>query len=413
MTVCLKSRSSVPAILFGMTMLAVNVISADVFVLKSGAKLQGRTVPDETNPRSVRVETSTGIVVQLNSSQIVQRTRVPESIVAYDRIAPKTPDNSAEQWKLSLWCRENKLEVQQREHARRAIELDPGNTDAWRALGYAELDGKWQTQREFFEDRGYVFYRGKWRLPQVVDVMEEKSRIEILEREWFGRLRQWRLQLDGEHAIEAAEKLSSIRDPHALKAIAENLRKERSSRTRLLYVSSLVGIPDQRAIELLIATALSDPDIEVFHTCSEKIVGLQRSGLAKSIVGSLQDRRNVRVNRTAYILGELGDRDVIPALITKLVTTHYVTAAGSGQITTTLVKSPNPAGATAQLANLPSDGISVGGSAEKIAYQVPNQEVLKALVRLSGGQTFGFDARAWTNWWAISSRQPPITRALK
>ena len=377
---------------------------ADVFALKTGAQLQGRSVDEGTSDRrSVLIETSTGVVLRLGTSQITQRTRDSEALAEYERIAPKTADNAAAQWKLSQWCRDRKLEFQRREHARRVIELDASHADAWRALGYIEIDGKWQTQREFFEDRGYVYYRGKWRLPQVVDVLEERNRIELLEREWFGRLRQWRLQLDSEHSTEASTKLLSIRDPHALKAIADNLRREKSPSVRLLYVSSLATIPDRRALNLMIATALSDPNIEVFHACADKVVGLQRSDLAKVLVGSLQDSRNVRVNRTAYILGQLGDREVIPALIEKLVTTHYVIKPGNGQVTTTLVKSPNPTNAATQLANMPSDGLTVGQSPERIAYQIPNQEVLKALVQLSGGQSFGFDPQAWINWWTVAS----------
>jgi hypothetical protein len=376
----------------------------DVFVLKSGAQLQGRCVEDAADGRrSVQIETATGVMVRLGSSQIAQRTRESDSLAEYERIAPKTADTVADQWKLALWCRDHKLESQRQEHARRVIELDPNQAEAWRSLGYTEIGGEWKTQRQFFEDRGYVFYRGQWRLPQVVDVLEERSRVQLLEREWFGRLRQWRIQLTAEQSNEISEKMSSIRDPQALKALAENLRREKSPAIRLLYVSSLATIPDKRAIDLLVATALSDPDVEVFHTCADQLVALQRSDLAKTLVESLQDSRNLRVNRAAYILGRLGNRDVIPALISKLVTTHFVTRPTGGQVTTTFAKSPTGSGPATQLANMSGAGISIGQSAETIGYRVPNQEVLKALVRLSGGQSFGFDSQAWTNWWAISS----------
>jgi hypothetical protein len=376
-------------------------------MLKSGAQLEGRCVEEATEGRrSVQIETATGVVIRLGASQISQRTRGSDALAEYERIAPKTPDTAADQWQLSLWCRDHKLESQRREHARRVIELDPNQADAWRSLGYTEIGGQWKTQREYFEDRGYVFYRGKWRLPQVVDILEEKNRIELLEREWFGRLRQWRTQLVSDQSEEVSERFKTIRDPNALKAIAENLRLETSPEVRLLYVSSLTSIPDRRAMDLLIFTALNDPHVEVFHACADQLVSLQRSDLPKRLVESLQDARNQRVNRAAYVLGELGNRDVIPALISKLVTTHHVSRPSSGQVTTTLVKSGPGIGPATQLANMPA-GISVGQSAESIFYRVPNQEVLRALVRLSGGQSFGFDSQAWTNWWAVASQPAP------
>jgi hypothetical protein len=49
---------------------------------------------------------------------------------------------------------------------------------------------------------------------------------------------------------------------------------------------------------------------------------------------------------------------------------------------------------------------TAGRQAKTVPYQVANQEVLTALVTLSGGQSYGFDQRAWMHWWASASRRP-------
>jgi hypothetical protein len=47
---------------------------------------------------------------------------------------------------------------------------------------------------------------------------------------------------------------------------------------------------------------------------------------------------------------------------------------------------------------------TAGRTPKSAPVQIANQEVLAALVKLSGGQSFGFDERAWMNWWASASR---------
>ena len=49
-----------------------------------------------------------------------------------------------------------------RDPARRAVELDPGNETARTGLGFVQQDGKWIPEEEAHRARGQVQYRGKW-----------------------------------------------------------------------------------------------------------------------------------------------------------------------------------------------------------------------------------------------------------
>jgi hypothetical protein len=50
--------------------------------------------------------------------------------------------------------------------------------------------------------------------------------------------------------------------------------------------------------------------------------------------------------------------------------------------------------------------MSVGGGSKEVHLWIENQEVLRALVALTG-ENFEFDQRAWKSWYA--SQRKPVT----
>ena len=382
----------------------------DVFVLRSGARIHGDWVNAGESPiRRYIVRPQPGGQVTFAMHQVVEHVREPKEIAQYEQLAPQRPDTIAEQWQLAEWCRTNGLKEQRRQHLWRVIELDSDHQAARQALGFTEIQGKWVTTKDFQSQKGLVYYQGKWRLPQEVDVIEERRQIERQERDWFGRIKTWRSQLGTDRDAEARKNLTSISEPTAFKALSENLRREKSPLLRPLLVTAVASIRNAAATELIIQTALNDPDAEVFHTCVDHLVARQIPGLPKICAGFLKDANNRRVNRAAYILGRLGDQKTIPALAAALVTTHQV-ALPANRATSASFVQPTPGESTTAAAATPSMGFSdamafsAGRQAKSQSYQVANQEVLAALVKLSGGQSFGFDERAWMNWWASASR---------
>lgn len=384
-------------------------VHGDVFVLKNGARLQGDWLnPDEAPIRQYVVRWRPGSQITLDPHQVTEHIREPSSFAEYEQFAPTRADTVAEQWGIAEWCRERGLKQQRQHHLWRVIELEPDHQAARVALGFSEIDGKWVTTKEFFKDRGFVYYQGKWRLPQEVDLIEERRQFERQERDWFGRLKTWRGQLGTDRDAEAMRNLATIHEPTALKAVAENLRRERSQRVRLLLIGSLANIRSGAAIELLIQTALNDADPEIFHACADKLVALRSPALAKVLTDVLRDANNRRVNRAAHLLGRIGDRKSIPALAAALVTTHQIAIPAQPGTNASFVQpvAPSNSPTGAAMAAIPGGGMSftAGRQAKSLSYQVANQEVLGALVKLSDGLSFGFDQRAWMNWWASASR---------
>jgi hypothetical protein len=386
--------------------LAIAVPAAgDEFVLRSGARLRGDWKnPGETGSRTFLIHTESGISLRVDSSQVVEHVREAAAITDYWQVAPTFADNVDEQWRLAEWCAQRGLEKERREHLRRVVELDPQQARAWQALGYHEIDGKWVTRQGYLEEQGLVYYRGRWRLPQEVHVMEERRKKETLEREWFARLKNLRQQAEVDK--EKGSQIAAVRDPHALRALSSHLRRERSPGWRLLYVEAVAQIQDPRAIQLLIETALNDPDAEVFHACADHLSASQSSDITKSLTDALREPVNSRINRAAHLLARRGDQRMIPVLVEALVTTHYVANPAGGRTAYTMAQATGSSPFSTNGASAADAGSTAGleRGPRMVPVQVANQDVLAALVHLSGGESFGFDQRAWSNWWSLAAR---------
>ena len=75
--------------------------------------------------------------------------------------------------------------ARQREvHLRRIIELDPepsaGEVRAWLSV----LQGQWITRSDARRKEGYEYYKGQWRTPQEIEILEEPRKHEQAETDW-------------------------------------------------------------------------------------------------------------------------------------------------------------------------------------------------------------------------------------
>jgi hypothetical protein len=52
-------------------------------------------------------------------------------------------ENADAQWRLALWCEQNRLDSQAVAHLHRVVQLDPRREAAWKRLGYKKAAGQW------------------------------------------------------------------------------------------------------------------------------------------------------------------------------------------------------------------------------------------------------------------------------
>jgi hypothetical protein len=382
---------------------------ADVFFLHNGGQVRGRWVNrGDRSPKTYVIETIQGGRLALDASQVRQAVSEKPAVDQYERIAAKFPDTIDGQWKLAEWCRENGLREQRERHLRRIIMLDPNHAGARRGLGYSQVRGQWVTREEIQTQRGYVLYDGRWRLGQEVDLLEAEKKLDQAEKEWLTRLVRWREMLGTERSQDAVKSISGIRDPHAVKGLTQLLGDERHRGAKMLYIDALARIGNRAAIQALFLSTLRDPDVEVFHACLDKIVEIAPPHIAEEYVKVLKDENNARLNRAAHALGRLNDESALSPLIDALITTHHVIIPKRSDAYTTTFLKPATSGLSGpggSLSPLGGTSFSAGDETKVIPRTARNEEVLQALINLSGGVNFGFDVRAWKSWLANENRR--------
>ena len=388
----------------------------DYLLLHSGARVEGQWVNhDAFAAESYVMVTSDGVRLTLDRGQVKQAVRQSPDETEYERLASAADDTVDTHWKLVAWCREHHLPSQARAHLRRIVEIDAGQSAAWRALGYTRKNDQWVTQRQWQEEQGYVFYRGRWRTSQEVELLEAKRKIELAEREWAKRLKALRAGLYGKGAQEAYTELIAIRDPLAVRSLAAAYQKEDIPAVRSAYVGVLGQIESTAALATLMTISLDDPHPDLRDAALGQVVPRKTPSVVEAYVRRLKDPNNVRVNRAATALARLDEPSAIGPLIEALITVHEVqqgktlyrrtSSPGATNVKYTVVHSSPPVGLPPDAVTGPSTSFAPGSQADTVLVPVFNQDVLSALVKLSGGVSYGFDQPTWRTWHNVQRQQ--------
>jgi hypothetical protein len=378
------------------------VCRAEVFVLANGGRISGELMNREEKPRKQYIIKVAGQgQVTLAAAQVEQVLNRRAEEEEYEKIRPVYPDTVEGQWALAEWCRHQKLPVERETHLKRIIELDANNADARRALGFVQIEGQWTTQDALMIERGYKRYKNRWMLQQQIDLIENKSKLENAQHEWFQNIKRWRGWLDTDRDSQARENFRNISDPLAIRALVAGLRDEPSVPVRLIYIDVLAKLNTPETARALAIASIEDPDNEVRLTCLDRLQTEKRPDVIAYYVSKLRakDNPNPTINLAGVALGHMKDPSAIGPLIDSLVTTHTFKIAkpgGDNAMSTSFGKGPNGGGT----------GMSMGAGPSKITQQFTNEGVLNALIAITG-QSFGFDQRVWRTWY--SSQKKPET----
>ena len=401
------SRALIGWLAIVFVMVSRPALRAEVFSLEGGGRLEGDWINKSEKPLTAYVVRRNGVVITLPLHQVLDVVRRSPTELEYDKRAPATADTLGAQWDLAEWCRNAGLSQQRKVHLQRVIELDPNHRKARAALGYVFKDGRWTTQEVLHREDGYELYRGKWRTPQEIEILEADSRLEISQKDWLSKLTRLRRDLDEPGKSRAAlETLAAIKDPVAIGPLGQMLSRERARQVKALYVDMLLGMAASdaslqgRVLPLLISHAMKDKDIEVFYYIVDQLAKQKQPLVTERFVDFLASASNEEVNRGAEALGKLHDSSAIAPLIEALITKHQQIRRG--------------AGANASTVGM-VDGNSFfkqGDETQIVILHVQNQHVLASLGKLTGVD-FGFDQKAWRSWHAqdkISreSQQPVV-----
>jgi len=391
--------SGLPFVVLMFVGASVCAASGDVFVLQGGGQISGELVNRNESPRRhYVVEAGDGVRITLDASVVEKVLREKPVEAEYERIRPTYADTAEAQWELAQWCRQHKLNPHRETHLERGVELAPDHAEARRALGYSRIDGRWVKREEIMLQRGYVRYKGQWKLPQEIELIERKQQQDAAQQEWFLKLKQWRGWLGGDRDRVARDNLRAIDDPAAVKALDAALRDESNPHWRLLFVEALARIASPEAVRSLAEAAVFDPVEDIRLCCLDHLQKKRRPEVTSYFVGKLRDKDNQVVNLAAVGLGRMKDPASLGPLIDALITTHTFKVSRPGGDNATSASFGGGPG-------MSGSGMSAGGGPRLIRQHISNQAVLDALTAATG-RNFGFDQRAWRQWLAAEKKLP-------
>ncbi|HEY1066583.1 MAG TPA: HEAT repeat domain-containing protein, partial [Pirellulales bacterium] len=296
---------------------------ADVFELASGGRVVGDLLNEKEVPRQTyEVKTPLGIVVSLDRAAVRKQEKQRPALEEYAEIKPTYPDTVAGQLKLAEWCRSRHLYAQRTEHIKRVVELDPTHVEARRILGHVKIDGNWVSPDQAMAARGYVEFKGRWRLPQEIEAMQLRVSRDKAEREWFAKIERWKTAMIERNSAEDRKRISSIDDPLALRALRQKLTEEPNRDIRVLYLEAINTIGGPAANELLAVASLRDYDQEVRLSALDYLEKTRPPEVVFIYMKALRNSDATIINRAGYYLGALGSDSAVPSLIDALVTQH-------------------------------------------------------------------------------------------
>lgn len=246
---------------------------------------------------------------------------------------------------------------------------------------------------------GYIRHSGGWRTAQEIEIIERNDRANLAQKQWQRKIERLRQQVTAATSGQAAEELREITDPDAIPALTAALAGDVNRQIRLLYMESLVRIGTPAAQMALVSAALDHPDPETRIDATERLATLAPQTAATAAAAALAGADNARINRAAAVLARLKVKTVVPQLIAVLETRQIVTVGdGPADGSTTATFTPE------------GGGLTLGSSRRQVAMPVKNEQVLAALVALSG-ENFGWDLAAWRGW--LARQRAPATLDLR
>lgn len=373
---------------------------ADTLVLKNDGILSGSIKKATTD--SVVIQTSEGILIQVEKTQIAKQRVDSDPEKAYVASLKDRPDDADNNRAIAKECLARSQKSLSDAHYERVVELDPSDGTAWSAIGYIkdEQTGQMARRDALLHRRGIMRYTYKGKSSQTtmhaaaIAASKEKAakmRAEIakLVDVNLKNLRSSNQKL----SFEAREFFNNLNDPLAIGKIKDLLVDSvRKGGNWGQYFDILLRMPGQSATGTFIdlASDLNMPQA-VVDTCLEALMRTETSrdiamvaflgklsGGAKKIVAV--------IDRAGSNLEVLGDERTIPSLIDALNT----------PVSTTIQKPPN--------SGIDSTGSvqqAFGPQTETINGVANQPGVLAALTKITG-QSFSYNEIAWRQWFAMT-----------
>jgi hypothetical protein len=422
--------------------------SGDRITVRGGGQIRGKLIPDKDHPgQSLFIGEVGKTPMVFTKDQIVQVTPEKSALDEYVVRLVKDRTSAQEEYDFGAWCEENKLADLAQVHYEQAVKRDSTFEPAHQKLGHILLGGRWLNGDEVKEAQGMVKYKGRWVTPEEKERREMMAATAAEGNTWVKRIVQLRdAYVAGpvERSREAERRLLAINEPKAVGPVLKVMGDDEFPLVRSLAARVLEAIPGQEASSAVVGRLLVEEDEAVRRETMNAVARRDSSEVVPLLMKGLRSTARQVINRSAWALANLNAVSAVPKLVPSLVTYEYQVvmvdpgpsgpgmgygpgAGGSGfasyssrsiPILTPPAVGPGAVafGATS-IPSGPGAGSSIGGGssggpvARMVQVENHNEEVLAALVKLTG-RDFGYDVPTWKQWVATSFKvtTPPSRR---
>lgn len=368
-------------------------LPADTVVLRSGGRLEGK-VREPADPKGyylVQLESGELLGLQPGEVDRVESDADPK-LQEYRRRLAEAGRDADMHWELARWCKGEFMLDHWRRHAEAAIRLDPDHSVARAALDYVKVGSQWVPYDQLQRSNGLVRYKGKWRLPEDIALVQAAEKRETAIKKWHRDFAQLVRGINGRGGAEAIASLKEIRDPHAVPAIVEalvNYEKPHSESLRSIYIELLGEIGTSAAAAGLIRAGMDEPVRALRERAIELAGDIAPNMALQQYTRFLSSNDNKVVRKAGEALEVLEYQRALLPLIEALQTEHKT------------VEGPAPGRMNVGFGNGPgAGGMQMGGKPKVVTRTYENPEVLAALLALEPGVNYQFDESQWLRWYA-------------
>ena len=364
----------------------------DQVLLKSGESLSGtilKVADDRKSP--VSFKTLDGIDLVLDRKLISKVVKTDDVSQRYNDMISKLADDAAAHRDMVTWCKQQdngsiRFKRQITFHNKRIIRLDPNDAAARRDLKYKFLkdENRWVPENQFWTSQGYVRSGAKWvpRLQHRIDQNKDQANEVYSARKQ--KLNLWSRNLRKMSAAEAVTSLMAIAEPGLIPDIYANYQEEKNPIVKAVYIEVFAAARPLHNLQIkgLVDAAINlNSDKALDYLMQDEF----NQRLASEYLTSfLQDKNNLKINRAAFLLGELESRYSILALSNALITKHKVSQGDPGRMSTSF--------------NNVTGGSQQFGSKKIAPVPIKNVAVLEALKKITR-QDLGYSKAAYQRWY--------------
>ncbi|MDF1744719.1 MAG: HEAT repeat domain-containing protein [Gimesia sp.] len=205
------------------------------------------------------------------------------------------------------------------------LQLDPNHAKARASLGYTKRDGEWMTRDQAMRKNGYIKYKGRYVSSVELDLLEKNEAELKEERKWIKEVKLWMAWMNSNQVLkqqDGLKKIQSIKDPHAVAALARLMGKHNNIMLRSLLVSTLAQIPGDKPLRPLAELTLTDPAQAIRNSALEALTKRDATRAIAFFIEALKNKSNLIVQRAGSGLEAIGNQTVVPDLISALTTSH-------------------------------------------------------------------------------------------